>query len=427
MGDVTYIHFINNQEAEDNLIDNKVPIGVPITNCKIYLLNNNYEEVNQGQIGEVFAAGLNVASGYVGGAQPDKFINNKHSQDKDYSILYRTGDFGRIVNGMVVYEGRTDSQIKIRGHRVDMNEVQTAVQKVPGVDKVYILCHKPGEVNQALVAFYTTDDDTLSPQTVKQKVVSLLQPYMVPQFVKMDDLPLLVNGKIDRQQLLKIYERKTEGESTAIPIDLGGVATADRDSATILLHTMGKVLGPAVTANKPLSIDTNFFQIGGNSLNSVLTVTMLKDLGYNIGIGQFLRAESLQEVLRHMKKIKQEEDEPKVCNKRSVGETAAYKNKPLDYEHIQAVLKLISESFSKKGDLEVWLKTEPWEYVQLLTPLMPIIIEQGLSFVLTSPDTDEVVAVALNFDLHDEPPVEEVSPKIDYVLGFLEACEAPAR
>ena len=66
----------------------------------------------------------------------------------EYSVLYRTGDYAKVVDGVLVFEGRADFQIKVRGHRVDMNEVQMAVQKVKGVEKVTIICYKPGEVDQ---------------------------------------------------------------------------------------------------------------------------------------------------------------------------------------------------------------------------------------------------------------------------------------
>ncbi|XP_037779413.1 surfactin synthase subunit 3-like [Penaeus monodon] len=84
------------------MVDKKVPIGFPIANCRIYLLNGEGNPVSEGHIGEIFAAGLNLASGYVGGAQQDKFVSNTLSQDPgecDYRVLYRTGDFGRVVGG----------------------------------------------------------------------------------------------------------------------------------------------------------------------------------------------------------------------------------------------------------------------------------------------------------------------------------------
>ncbi|XP_042893379.1 putative acyl-activating enzyme 19 [Penaeus japonicus] len=181
LGDVTYIQFQSIQDSVSGIIDKKVPIGFPITNCRIYLLNSEGSQVSEGQIGEIFAAGLNLASGYVGGTQQDKFVSNTLSQDQDYKVLYRTGDFGRVVDDKLVYEGRTDSQVKVRGHRVDLSEIEAALQKVEEVDKVHILVYKPGEVNQALVAFYTSKDEGMVPEKLTLKLTTLLQPYMQPQ------------------------------------------------------------------------------------------------------------------------------------------------------------------------------------------------------------------------------------------------------
>lgn len=69
----------------------------------------------------------------------------------EYSKIYRTGDYARISKGVVVYEGRVDSQIKVRGHRVDLTEVEKAVSRAPGVDKVVVLCYKPGELSQVWI------------------------------------------------------------------------------------------------------------------------------------------------------------------------------------------------------------------------------------------------------------------------------------
>ncbi|KAG7156499.1 Mycosubtilin synthase subunit C-like [Homarus americanus] len=389
MGDVTYLHFHDHNDAMTKLVNNKVPVGIPITNCQIYLLNSDGELVTEGQMGEVYASGLNLASGYVGRAQPEKFVTNKHTSDTDYSVLYRTGDFGKVINGMLVFEGRADSQIKIRGHRVDMNEVELAMLMVKGVDK-------------ALVAFYTSHDDKLVPEVLKVQISTLLQPYMQPQLIHMDDLPLLVNGKVDRQQLLKVYEQRAKGDEQEVDIDLTGVSSQQEAAARALLLTVGHVLGPAVARGKKLSLNTSFFEVGGNSLNSVLTVTSLKDLGYNVGIGQFMKAKTLGEVVLNMQKVSSQEEGP------------------------SAPGGMISESFAEKGDLEQHLHTEPWEYIKLLNPIFDELVEQDLSFVIMKPETEEVVACAFNLDLWDEPPFEDLSPKLDYVLTFLEYCEEPA-
>ncbi|CAL4162707.1 unnamed protein product, partial [Meganyctiphanes norvegica] len=265
MGDVTFIQFRNAHDARSKLVQGKIPIGSPIGNCRIYLTDNACSAlVPPGQMGEVLAAGLNNASGYVGGAQPDKFINNIHSNDPGYGTLYRTGDYARAVDGVLVYEGRTDSQVKVRGHRIDLNEVQAAVQKVQGVDKCYVLVYKPGEINQALVAFYTSQDEELQPEYLKVQVSLLLATYMQPQLISVPDFPLLVNGKVDRQQLLRMYEKiseqsQSQGPGSKLSIDLTGVQNNQRETAEVLLTTVGRVLGYALQGNK-LSMNNGFFQ-----------------------------------------------------------------------------------------------------------------------------------------------------------------------
>lgn len=426
MGDVTYLQFHNSGDVDLKLVNRKVPIGSPIMNCWIYLLDADGEEVKDGHIGEVYAGGLSVASGYVGGAQPDKFIADRYTDDPEWSILYRTGDFGRIVNGVLVFEGRVDSQIKIRGHRVDMNEVEIALHKVKGVDKAYILCYNSGEVNQALVAFYTSHDDELVPEVLKLQLASHLQPYMQPQLIYVEDLPLLVNGKVDRQQLLKIYEEKTSGNQEGVEIDLTGVSPEDEAKALALLLTVARVLGPTLTRGTKLSISTSFFEIGGNSLNSVLTVTYLQDLGYSIGIGQFMKAEVLGDISRMMEINKQSNSlVTKACTLAT--EDHQYSCSILNHSHKDAVLTLLSESFAQKGDLEQWVHSEPWEYVQMLNQMFDYLVEKDLSFVLTRQGSSEIIACALNSDLRDEPSMKDLAPRIEIILNFLEDCEASVR
>lgn len=174
-------------------------------NTIIYLLDNEFRPVKNGDVGELFVSGLNLAAGYVNGRDPEKFIDNPLAVDPTFSKLYRTGDFGRIEKGVILYEGRTDSQVKIRGHRVDLSEVEKAVNSIDGIDKGVVLCYKPGEMDQALLAFVTTKA-LISENQIENILGQKLTSYMVPQVVLMESIPLLVNGKIDRQALLKFYE-----------------------------------------------------------------------------------------------------------------------------------------------------------------------------------------------------------------------------
>ncbi|XP_050686170.1 zwittermicin A synthase ZmaJ-like [Eriocheir sinensis] len=437
MGDVTYLQFHDPREATARLVKNKVPIGSPIDNCRIYLLGADGQVVKEGRKGEVCAAGLNIASGYVGGAQSDKFIPNKHDNDPEYNVLYRTGDFGRVVDGALVFEGRADTQIKVRGHRVDLIEVDMAVKKVKGVDKVTIICYSPGEINQVLLAFYTSDESDLQPEDLKDQLETLLQPYMVPQVLRLQDFPLLVNGKVDRQELLRVYERQAEGDAEDIQIDLAGVqaGSQEEEAARTLLLTVGRVLGPAVSKGTSLSLDTNFFNIGGNSLNSVSTIMALKDQGYVVGIGEFMRATSLGEVLASMRKVADDEGDEEETEVEESGAPVCSKGTKLDQytvtrlatHHKDQVFDLIANSFSKKGDLEVYLGCEPWEYKVLLESGWTRLVEDELSYVVTRADKPEVVVgCSLNFDVWKEPELE-ASPKLNIVLEFLEEMERPCR
>lgn len=124
--------------------------------------------------------------------------------------MYRTGDYASTQKGgYIQYEGRTDSQIKIRGYRVDLSEIEKNVLSIDGIDKAIVLCYHAGDLDQALLAFVTPDKEICHmsfAMQVENLLKSKLVDYMVPQIIIIDSVPLLVNGKIDRQTLLKMYE-----------------------------------------------------------------------------------------------------------------------------------------------------------------------------------------------------------------------------
>lgn len=123
--------------------------------------------------------------------------------------MYRTGDFASICSGGIIqYEGRTDSQIKIRGHRVDLSEIEKHLLDIKHIDKGIVLCYRAGQIDQAILAFAILRPESAIQQgtQIENMLREKLADYMVPQVVLIDKVPLLVNGKIDRQYLLKLYE-----------------------------------------------------------------------------------------------------------------------------------------------------------------------------------------------------------------------------
>ncbi|KAJ8940685.1 hypothetical protein NQ318_017735 [Aromia moschata] len=360
MGDVTY-HVITGLEQLRN--QDKVPIGLPVDNTIIYLLDRDFRPVKAGDVGELFASGLNLAAGYVNGRDPEKFLDNPLAIDPTYAKLYRTGDFARLEKGTLMYEGRTDSQVKIRGHRVDLAEVEKAVNSVDGVGKAVVLCYQPGEINQALLAFVTTHKP-MNESQIEAMLKDKLTSYMVPQVVLLEAIPLAgdISGKVG--------------------ISYEGVSSNAMEAARILFETIASVLNNA--ARSVISVNANFYEIGGNSLNSIYTISRLSEKGYHI-----------TELL-----------------------------KP---EYKSAALDMITTSFYQKADLEQWIISyisEP-DYDELVDALWEPLLEKNLSFIVKS-ETGKLVGVALNFDARDEPEVE-ITSKLTVIFEFLEFVEGPVR
>lgn len=255
MGDVTY--FVCESKKQLDAIE-RVPIGQVLDNTIVYLLDTDFRPVRNGDIGELFVSGANLAAGYVNGRDPDRFIENPLAVDPLYSKIYKTGDYASLHKGMIYYEGRTDSQIKIRGHRVDLSEVEKHLNSLEYVEKGVVLCYHAGEIDQALVAFCVAKSSNNLNKYISKTGIQIendlklkLASYMVPQVVVLQTIPLLVNGKVDRQSLLKMYENTNNNEDTEIEyeMDFNGINCDDEckmAKARILFETVAASIGRSI-------------------------------------------------------------------------------------------------------------------------------------------------------------------------------------
>ncbi|XP_034952288.1 dimodular nonribosomal peptide synthase isoform X2 [Chelonus insularis] len=420
MGDVTYHLLKNINQLEDA---EKVPIGRPLDNCIIYIVDKDLHILPQGDVGELVVAGRNLAAGYIRGRDSHRFVNNPHAIDPEYSTIYHTGDFARILKGNVIYEGRTDSQIKIRGHRVDLAEVERTVNALSIIEKAVVLCYNPGELSQALIAFVTTKKETtFSGLQIENYLKSRLAPYMVPQIIIVNNIPLLINGKTDRQTLLKLYETSNLNGNVQdmIDCDYTNVPEDCLRKAQILFPTIATVIGRS--GRFTVNIDANFYDLGGNSLNSIYTVTKLKEQGYQIGITDFLKAKNMKEILKKMT-VSTDDQEIKDQNQ------PKFITELMNDSHRSVVTRIITESFYLKADLERWLAPHIMrsDYAELMNALWQPIVDKGLSFVIKSADEKgTVLGAALSFDAWDEPECT-VTSKLAIVFEFLEFLEGPIR
>ncbi|XP_050436014.1 uncharacterized protein LOC126842859 isoform X2 [Adelges cooleyi] len=390
MADATYYAI---KSFKDLSFGDKIPIGYPIDNTEIYLMDNKGVPVEPGALGELFVAGANLASGYVNNRDPHRFVENTVAQNKDgMDRMYQTGDYGKIVNGVLLYEGRTDSQIKVRGHRVDLTEVEAAIHKLPdsGIDKLAVLCYKPDEAEQ---------------------------------IIALDTMPYLVNGKIDRQTLLKIYADMSVTNKVNKPtMDYTGICTSQMSTAKCLFETVAEVLGSSLRSH--VSPTSNFFALGGNSLNAIYTISKLADLGYSINVSEFIVAPDMGTIVKKLRFT----GKPQLSGCDDDWLLEKYTMQTLEPKHKEQVIRIIAQSFYEKADLEYWLEPGvPYtDYTDILEMIWEPLVEKKLSFAVYSKESNQMVGAALNFDALDEPDID-FNGRLLVVFEFLEHLEGPIR
>ena len=232
-----------------------VPIGRPIANTQVYVLDAANEPVPIGVPGELYIGGAGLAQGYCN--QPAetaaRFVPHPHSEEPE-ARLYRTGDRGRyLADGNVEFLGRSDDQVKIRGFRIEPGEVRTVIAAHPGVGESFVLTREDSPAEPRLVAYVVAGRNAaVSSEELRGWVREQLPDYMVPSaFVLMKALPLTPNGKVDRRALPSPEEVWPERAYTA--------------PRTPVEELVAGIWSEVLRIEKVGTHD-NFFELGGNSL-----------------------------------------------------------------------------------------------------------------------------------------------------------------
>ncbi len=181
-----------------------VPIGYPIANTSVYLLDRDLRPVAEGEVGEIHLAGTGLARGYLArhGATADRFVPDPFAASPG-ERMYRTGDLGRLRDGAVEYCGRTDDQVKVRGFRIELGEVQTAMAAHPDVSAAAVTVLEHPATGRYLAGYYVCRRDTSVPvPKLREALLRRLPEYMVPTtLTALDAIPVTANGKLDRAAL----------------------------------------------------------------------------------------------------------------------------------------------------------------------------------------------------------------------------------
>ena len=264
-----------------------VPIGRPLPNTQIHILDGVLQRVSVGDPGELYIGGVQVARGYLN--RPDltaeRFIPDPFSADPS-ARLYKTGDLASsLEDGTILYLGRIDHQVKIRGNRVELGEIEATLTKHPTIREAVVIAHEPIQGDKRLAAYVVLESgESFSPGDIREFLSTKLPEYMLPAtFNVLNSLPLTPSGKVNRQALPAPTQARPELEQTYVaPRNLKEASLAAIWERMIGLERVG--------------IYDNFFELGGDSILCILITSRANQAGLHLTASQILQYQTIAEL-----------------------------------------------------------------------------------------------------------------------------------
>ncbi|MFE4130544.1 non-ribosomal peptide synthase/polyketide synthase [Peribacillus sp. YIM B13482] len=292
--DADKVHFYNVYGPTECTVDatcyrikkesKRVTIGRPLPNVQAYVLDENLLPVPVGVTGELYIGGAGLARGYLNRPEltSERFIPHPF---KEGERLYRTGDLVRYLpDGNLDYLGRMDNQVKIRGFRIELGEIEATLQEHHSVKEAVVMVREDQPGDKRFVAYVVGEGRK---EEWREYLKAKLPTHMVPAyFVEMEELPLTLNGKIDRKSLPVPDRQGTEG----------GYVAPRNEREQILTVIWGRVLG-----TKTIGIHENFFEIGGDSILSIQIVSRAKQVGLQLTPKQMFEHQTIAELAQVVK------------------------------------------------------------------------------------------------------------------------------
>jgi amino acid adenylation domain-containing protein/non-ribosomal peptide synthase protein (TIGR01720 family) len=261
-----------------------IPIGGPLANTELYVLDAGFSPVPEGVAGEIYIGGDGLARGYFN--RPDltaeRFVPDPFS-GRPGARLYRTGDKAcRGSGGAIEFLGRFDAQVKIRGFRVELGEIESVLRAQQGVREAVVLAREDAPGSRRLAAYVVVANSDVNVADLRRTLGTKLPDYMVPSaFVVLDSMPLTPNGKIDRKAL-----------SAPAALAPGEPYTEPRSPAEMTLARIWS----SVLAVERVGIHDNFFQLGGDSIISIQIIARAREAGLNLTLRQLFQNQTVAEL-----------------------------------------------------------------------------------------------------------------------------------
>src|SRR2546423_13829309 len=259
-----------------------VPIGQPIAKTELHVLRENFERVSSGEIGELFIGGDGVARGYLNreALTTERFIPNPFGD----GLLYRTGDLARIAaDGNFEYLGRVDDQVKIRGFRIELGEIETVLKQHEAISDCAVIAKEEASGEKRLLTFVVSNQiENVDAAKLVLFLKTKLPDYMIPAaFIQLKELPLTINGKVDRAALAD-YSRSA--------------AEADQVGPRNAIEEKLATIWSEVLSVKSVSINDNFFDLGGDSILGTLILARAARAGLKISPTQLFEYQTIAEL-----------------------------------------------------------------------------------------------------------------------------------
>ena len=389
-----------------------VSIGKPIRNTRVYVLDPKMSPVPSGIPGELHIAGDGLARDYLGSPRltaerfvPDPFATTPGAR------LYRSGDLVRYrVDGRLEFLGREDFQVKVRGFRVELGEIEAALAASSEVRESVVLARDDMGEDKRIVAYVVpTQPDLATPEKLRSLLAAHLPDHMVPSvFVPLDELPVLPNGKIDRSALPAPSARPVLERSYDAPRNQAESTIADIWREALSMDRVGR--------------DDNFFDLGGHSLLLVMIHGMLRErFDTDLTMVDMFRYPTVAALARHVAN-----DRKDVGAARQIGGSSAERR-----ELLAQMLK------TRAGRARLSYSQERLWFLHQLVPNMPVYnvpvavrLEGDLDAGVLERSLGEIVArhevLRTRFEQHPEGPLPIVDDRVDLRLERLDLSDEPA-
>jgi hypothetical protein len=378
-----------------------LPLGRPLANVQVYLLDQYLQPVPIGVQGELYIGGGNLARGYLN--QPvlkaERFIPHPFS-DTPGARLYKTGDLARYLpDGNLEFLGRSDHHVKIRGYRVELGEVEATLEQHPAIRQAVVCPQEDIQGHKRLVAYLVLFEEAApSSQTLRSFLQTKLPDYMVPEvFVMLDALPLTPNGKADRQALPVPDRSRRPLEETFV----ASRTPSEELLAGIWAHALGL---------ESVGIHDNFFALGGHSLLAMQVITLLRQaFQVDVPLRELFIAPTVASLARRIEEIRQ------------AGQSTT--DLPLHAVTRQGVvpLTMIQEHLWALDRLLPGAPFSNMPYAARLTgPLNVSALEQSINTIVIRHET-----LRTTFTTHAGQPVQVIAPTLHVPLEMDDLCTLP--